>query len=135
MVLLSFSTFINLNIYDSSRNMYLYYFNGSDNKFKRLAAEAFFITYRLSKKMFHSLFIKLKKQHVIVLRTLNSRPVPRGFELRIFNISANFKKFCSIIQTAIYMFNISYRNTETRLKICFKSKDRQNNVRKLRTLR
>ena len=63
-----------------------------------------------------------------------SRPVPRGFELSIFNILANFKKLYNIIQTGIYMFKVSHRNTGTRFKICSKSKDRQDNVPKLKTL-
>ena len=46
-----------------------------------------------------------------VLCTLNSRPVPRGFGLRIFNILANFKKLYNIIQTGVYMFKVSYRKT------------------------
>ena len=51
-MLLLFSTLINLNIHGSSRNMYLYYFNESDNKFKRLTAQAFFITYCLSEESY-----------------------------------------------------------------------------------
>ena len=48
--MLLFSTLINLNIHGSSRKMYLYYFNESDNKFQRLTVQAFFITYCFSKK-------------------------------------------------------------------------------------
>ena len=65
---------------------------------------------------------------------VRSHPVPREFELRNFNIKENFKNLCNIIQTDIYMFKVSDRNTETRLKTCSKPNDRQNNVPKLKTL-